>query len=84
VSLLLTAVAVYFAVAFGDGVWTMYLTNAAALRPHRAGVWAALIPVVGAVTVLAVVDDVRMIVPSALGGYTGTYLTVQWEKRKRG
>lgn len=67
-----------------DILWAKYTIWAAKSEPLQAATWAALIPVAGAIAVLAYVEDKWMLAPYALGSWVGTYYAVAHEKGKHG
>lgn len=69
---------VVFAVTFAcDVAWTKYFLAAAAKHPARAGLWSAMIVVLGGISFYSYLDSRWMLVPSILGAYLGTWWTVK-------
>lgn len=59
-----------------DLVWVAYMTSAQAGYPAVSAFCAMILFVIGAYNVLSYTRDPRLIVPAALGAYTGTYIAV--------
>ena len=67
---------VFAAAALLDVVWTLNVRMVAQHRPLAAGCYSGLTIALGAFTAISFVGDPRYVVPAALGGFVGTYLTV--------
>jgi hypothetical protein len=46
------------------------------------GVWAVALFIPGALVTLSYVKDPWLLIPACLGAFTGTALTVWWEKKR--
>lgn len=79
--LLLTPI-VFVVAVIQDILWAKYTICAARHEAFKAATWAGLIPVAGAIAVLAYVDDRRMLAPYAMGSWVGTFFAVGHEKGK--
>lgn len=64
-----------------DIVWAEYTKAVTASRPFVAGIWTMGIIVFGAFPTIAYVNDHTMLIPAALGGFCGTYLSI-WRTSK--
>jgi hypothetical protein len=69
-------IAVFFAVAFADWLWTRYIVTAAAGQALPAASYSAAIVVVGAFVTLSYVKDRRYLIPATIGAFVGTWLSV--------
>lgn len=69
----LAAFGVMFALDF---IWAKYTAYIVAQRPYAAGFAAALIMVCNGVVTLIYVQDPSMLIPAALGAFTGTAAAV--------
>jgi hypothetical protein len=76
VNVYLRALMVIVLMTMVDIVFAIYVIETAAHRAASAGLYAALIILIGAFVTRAYVDDKRMIVPTAIGAFLGTYLAV--------
>jgi hypothetical protein len=63
-----------------DIMWTKYTISVASRAPVSAGIYSAMIIIMGAVTVVSYTEDHTMVIPAALGAFVGTYLAVKREK----
>lgn len=63
-----------------DFVWAQYAIACSEKRPFGAAVWAFLIAILGGMAIIIYADNHWMILPSALGGFCGTYLAVKLDK----
>jgi hypothetical protein len=66
----------FVAIFATDLVWVMYMQSVADKRPWLPAVLAAVLYVVGGLTVLAYVDDPGVLVAGGLGAFAGTALGV--------
>lgn len=69
-------------VALADVCWAMYFIKIGDKSSIKAGFWASLLIVLSAYTTVNYVHDSRFIIPAALGAFIGTYISVEWSKRK--
>ena len=68
--------AVFAAVVLLDAVFALYIVETAARNALAASVWAGLIQVCNAVTVVSLAKDWRMVVPAVLGAFVGTWIVL--------
>ena len=66
------------AVALADGLWSAYIAAVAAHRPALAALLSVGIILCGAFVTVAYVRDRRQLLPAAVGGFVGTYLSVRY------
>ena len=74
---------VFFATAVTDVVWALYIRQTSHGNALKSAIWAALIILFGAFTVVSYVNNTRMLIPAALGAFFGTFATVWWNNRKK-
>jgi hypothetical protein len=79
------AVAVKWLLVYGglvvvDFVWARYNVACAEKRAVHGGLYAAGIIVVGGATTMGYVNDPVLLVPAALGAFTGTFLSLWWQR----
>jgi len=73
---------VFFAMAIADVCWTYYFIKIDERKSVAAGIWGSAIYVCGAFGVLSYTHDKTFIIPAILGSFLGTYLTVEYKKKK--
>ena len=73
---------VLIAMAVADVCWTFYFIKINERKSIAAGVWGSLIYICGAFGVLSYTKDKTLIIPAVLGAFIGTYLTVEYKKKK--
>lgn len=71
---------VFLGAGLGDVAWTRWALTTNRHDSLGAGLWGAGIIVLGAVWISATAADFRYVVPAALGGGIGCYLTVHHAK----
>lgn len=69
--------AVFLSVGCADVCWTKYMQGVAAKEPVCAGLWSAMIVIVGSISVMAYVNDPVYLIPAALGAFFGTFWSVR-------
>jgi len=72
----------FIAMAITDAVWAKYMIAVADKRALPAGIYSALIMILGGVVVLSYTEDKRMLLAAVLGAFVGTYFTIKLENRK--
>ena len=70
-------IAVFLAMMITDIMWAKYTLAVAFLKPVLSGIYSAVIILMGAVTVVAYVEDRSMLIPAMLGAFVGTYYTIK-------
>ena len=81
---LLQFVLVFVAMAIADVCWTYYFIKIDERKSVQAGIWGSAIYMCSAFGVLSYTHDKTLIIPAILGSFVGTYLTVEYKKRKEG
>lgn len=59
-----------------DIIWARYTMAVQARQPAISGVWAALIIIVGGISVLSYVNDPILLIPASVGAFMGTWIAV--------
>ena len=70
------------AMFLADICWAYYFIKIDERRSVAAGVWAVLIYMFGAFTVTSYMQDRTLILAAMIGSFLGTYLTIEYKKRK--
>ncbi len=78
----LQIVGIFIAMFVTDVCWTLYFIKLEARRGIAAGLYAGIIYLLGAITVKNYVEDFTLIMPAIAGSFLGTWLTIEWKKRK--
>jgi hypothetical protein len=65
-----------------DICWAYYFIKIDERKSAAAGMWAVLIYMFGAFTVTSYMQDKTLIVAAMIGSFLGTYLTVEYKKKK--
>jgi len=73
---------VLVAMFLADVCWAYYFIKIDERRSVAAGMWAVLIYMFGAFTVTSYMQDKTLIIAAMIGSFLGTYLTVEYKKRK--
>ena len=73
---------VFTAMALADVCWTYYFIKIEERKSVAAGIWGSAIYICGVFRVLSYTEDRRLIIPAVLGAFVGTYLTIEYKKRK--
>lgn len=71
------SVAVFVSMGAADICWTRYMQRVASKEPVVAGMWSAGIVAIGAVSVMAYVNDPLYLIPAGLGAFVGTWWSVR-------
>lgn len=77
----INAIVVFLVAALVDAVWAKYIESASAGRAGEAAGWSAAILICGSLITIEYIGNHWLIVPSVLGGVTGTYLTIKYGKK---
>lgn len=75
-------IGVFISMLLVDVCWTKYFVMVTKHRPMPAAIWGSMILLLGAFTTINYIDDKMLLIPTFIGGSIGTYLTVEWERRK--
>ena len=73
---------VFIAMAIADVCWTYYFIKIDERKSVAAGFWGSAIYLCGAFGVLSYTQDKTLIIAAILGLFVGTYLTVEYKKKK--
>lgn len=79
---MITALFVFLNVGLADIIWALYIKAAANNHTWKAAVSSALIVAMGSFTVLEYTQNHWMVVPALLGAFVGTFVTIEYHKRK--
>lgn len=79
--------AVRFLMVFGasflsDICWAFYFIKIASQKAIAAGLWGASVIILGSMITISFVDDHTLLIPSVLGAFVGTFLTVKYSKKE--
>lgn len=72
---------VVIAMAVTDVIWAQYIAKVGDNKALSAGIWSALIILVGGSVTFAYVHDRKLIFAAALGAFLGTFVSVWWKAR---
>ncbi len=81
-SYVLQCLLVFVAMVIADVCWTYYFIKIEERKSLAAGVWGSALYVCGVFGVLSYTEDRTLIIPAVLGAFVGTYLTIEYKKRK--
>lgn len=73
---------VFLAMTIADICWTLYFIKIDERKSVAAGIWGSAIYLCGAFGVMSYTQDKTLIIPAIIGSFVGTYLTVEYKKRK--
>jgi hypothetical protein len=65
-----------------DICWTFYFLKVSQHKAIASGLWAVATIALGAFVTISFIDDRTLIIPSLLGAFLGTAMTVQYHKMK--
>jgi len=74
------ALAVFASMAVADALWTAYISAASQHQALGAAAWSGLIVLLGGWLTVSYQRNAWYVVPAALGGFVGTYLTIWWAR----
>lgn len=83
-SYFLSWISVFIAIAIADVCWTYYFIKIEERKSLPAGLWGAGVYLCGAFAVVSYTTDRSLIIPAVLGAILGTYLTVEYKRKKEG
>ena len=75
-------IGVLVAMALADVCWAYYFITIDERKSVAAGIWAVFIYMFGAFTVTSYMEDRSLILAAMIGSFVGTYLTVEYKKKK--
>ena len=79
---ILQFILVFIAMAIADVCWTLYFISVDERKSVVAGLWGSAIYLCGAFGVLSYTQDKTLIIAAVLGSFLGTYLTIEYKKKK--
>lgn len=65
-----------------DVFWALYFIKIQEKNSFLSGVYGSLIYLLGAFAVTQYTEDKTFIIAAVLGAFLGTYVTVEWKKKK--
>jgi len=65
-----------------DVFWALYFLKIQAKNPLMSGIYGSVIYLLGAVAVTQYTEDKSFIIAAVIGAFLGTYVTVEWKRRK--
>ena len=74
---------VFIAVFFADICWTLYFIKVDEKKPVSAAFWGTSIYALSAFSVLNYSHDGLYLIPALLGAFSGTYLSVKYNKKNK-
>lgn len=75
------AVVAFVSTFAADFCWALYFRHVADRRPVWAGFWSTSCLMLGSVVTISYVHDPILLVPALLGGFAGTFVVVEKERR---
>ena len=76
------ALAVFLATVLGDILWAIYIRRTSAGKALSAATASLCIALLGGIAITQYVENAAYLIPTALGAFVGTLLTVSWDKRR--
>lgn len=65
-----------------DVCWALYFIKLEERKGIAAGSYASIIYLLGVFTVTHYVSDFTLIIPAIIGSFLGTWLTIEWKRRR--
>ena len=78
----LTFIGVALTLFLADVCWALYFIKIEERNSLMSGVYGSLIYLFGAFAVTQYTQDRTFIIAAVLGAFAGTYVTVEWKRRK--
>jgi hypothetical protein len=78
----LTFLGVAITLFLADVFWALYFIKIEERNSVMSGVYGSLIYLFGAFAVTQYTEDKSFIIAAVLGAFLGTYVTVEWKRRK--
>lgn len=78
----LTFLGVAITLFLADVFWALYFIKIEERNSLMSGVYGSLIYLFGAFAVTQYTEDRSFIIAAVLGAFAGTYVTVEWKRRK--
>ncbi len=82
-SFALKAFLVFCSAFITDAIWAYYIDHTSKANAWRSSFSGALIVLIGGMMTVEYVQDRRLIVVAALGGFFGTFVLVKYNKKKQ-
>jgi hypothetical protein len=76
------AILVFFAAFFVDIFWTLCIRRTSEGKAGSAANYSAIIILLSCVSITSFVEHVGYVIPAALGGWLGTFITIKWDERR--
>lgn len=74
-------VLVFVAIFLSDVCWATYIKYVHASKPLLSGFWAVALFIPGAFVTLSYVQNHWLLIPASIGAFSGTAITVWWNKK---
>ena len=71
-----------FAMALTDICWAYYFMKVDERKSVSASLWAVALFICGATVTTNYVSDKSLLIAAAIGSFIGTYVTIEYKKRK--
>jgi hypothetical protein len=75
-------ITVFFAMFLADICWALYFIKVSERKSIAASIWAVGIYLCGAFTITSYIENKSFIIPAILGSFLGTYVTIEYKKKK--
>ena len=79
---ILQFILVLIAMFVADVCWTYYFIKIEERKSIAAGLWGVGVYICGAFAVMSYMENKSLIIAAMIGSFLGTYLTVEYKKRK--
>ena len=79
---ILKFIGVMAAMFVADVCWAYYFIKIEERRSVSAGLWGSALYICSAFTVTSYINDKTFIIAAVIGGFVGTYASVEFKKRK--
>ena len=77
------AVLVFWLIFFTDALWTIYIQAASKNKALLAASASAILVLIGGVNIWLFIHTPWLLIPEMIGGFVGTYVVIQYNKRKK-
>ncbi len=74
---------IFLATSLSDILWVFYIRRTSEGKAFSAGLFSALIVVIGAFVIVSYVDNKFYLIPAALGAFIGTIITIKFDIGKK-
>lgn len=79
---ILKFIGVMIMMIFADIAWAQYFITVGDRQSLKAGIWAALIYVFGMLVTTHYINDWTLGIAAVVGSFIGTYITVEFKRRR--